>query len=119
MSVPPATNSQVLEAWTALRDEVAPWIGERATTLFACATATAARHETTAGYFARELEQSGDNPDAPQVTAAEQLLIDWGRLIASGDDVPAAFSERLEKTFSPERRSALLAFAGQTLELDQ
>jgi len=104
--------------WYSLRDEIAPWIGERAVTLFAYAISDAAGSRVLAPYFRKILVDAGDDPVSPQVTEAEQRLIDWGRLIATTPHaIPAEFSTLLESTFAPERRLTLLAFAGLTVAL--
>ncbi|MET0805872.1 MAG: hypothetical protein ABWX66_05965 [Lacisediminihabitans sp.] len=104
--------------WYALRDEIAPWIGERAVTLFAYAIADAAGSRVLAPHFRKILVDAGDDPVSPQVTEAEQRLIDWGRLIATTPHgIPAEFTALLEETFAPERRLTLLAFAGLTVAL--
>lgn len=105
--------------WQVLRDELAPWIGDRAVALFAYAISRADGCEQNALAFRKQLVDAGDDPDRPQVTEAEQLLIDWGRLIATDPTaVPDDIVARVEATFSPERRLTLLAFAGQLIALD-
>lgn len=100
--------------WYKLRDELVPWIGERAFALFCYSISKANECENSSLFFRRSLVDSGDDPDAPEVTETEQLLVDWGRLIvASPHDIPEEFYGRLEEAFSPERRLTLLAFAGQ------
>jgi alkylhydroperoxidase family enzyme len=100
--------------WTQLREELAPWIGERAVTLFAYTISDANDCEQSALFFRRILVDAGDDPEQPQVTETEQLLIDWGRLIVrTPHDIPDEFYARLEAAFSPERRLTLLAFAAQ------
>ena len=102
--------------WYSLWDEIAPWIGERALSLFSYAISDENGCEGSALYFRKRLSDAGDDPDNPQVTEAEQLLIDWGRLIAGNPHgIPQVFYDRLEATFSPERRVTLLAFAGLTV----
>lgn len=103
-------------AWLELKDELVPWIGERAFTLFCYSISRANRCENDALAFRRVLVDSGDDPENPEVTEAEQLLVDWGTLIVTTPhDIPEEFYARLEETFSPERRLTLLSFAGQML----
>jgi hypothetical protein len=46
------------------------------------------------------------------VTEAEQLLMDWGRLIARAPrDIPDEMYSRLEASFNPKLRVILVAFA--------
>jgi hypothetical protein len=102
--------------WYQLKDELVPWIGERAFTLFCYSISQANRCENCALYFRRILIDSGGDPDNPEVTEAEQLLIDWGKLLVRArHDIPDAFYGELEETFAPERRLTLLAFAGQMI----
>ncbi len=100
--------------WYTLRDDLVPFIGERAVSLFSYAISDENDCLVCSVFFRRILIDNGEDPDNPQVTETEQLLIDWGRLIASN---PAGISDefygRLEKAFSPQLRVLLLAFAGQ------
>ncbi len=100
--------------WYTLRDELVPFIGERAVSLFSYAISDENDCLVCSVFFRRILIDNGEDPDNPQVTEAEQLLIDWGRLIASTPgDIPDEFYARLEKVFNPQLRVLLLAFAGQ------
>ena len=74
--------------WYVLRDELAPFIGERAVSLFSYAISDENDCLVSSAYFRRILIDNGEDPDSPQVTEVEQLLIDWGRLhreVARGD----------------------------------
>ena len=100
-------------AWFALRDELIPFLGERAVNLFCYSISDGypAPYPTT--FFRRELELNGDDPLDPQVTEAERLLIDWGRALGAGAaSVPAELMDRLEQNFQPKLRLLLTAFAG-------
>ncbi|MHB1172217.1 MAG: hypothetical protein ACYCZY_06940 [Lacisediminihabitans sp.] len=100
--------------WYTLKDELVPWIGERAFTLFCYVISDENGCLTCSLFFRKILVDSGDDPDNPEVTETEQLLMDWGRLIVrSPHDIPQDFYGRLEQAFNPERRLTLLAFAGQ------
>ena len=100
--------------WYTLRDELVPFIGERAVSLFSYAISDENDSLVCSVFFRRILIDSGEDPDNPQVTEAEQLLIDWGRHIAANPGgITREFSARLEKAFSPQLRVMLLAFAGQ------
>lgn len=99
--------------WYVLRDELAPLIGERAVALFSYAISDENDCLVCSVYFRRILIDNGEDPDNPQVTEVEQLLIDWGRLIArSPADIPDELYARLEAAFSPQLRVQLVAFAG-------
>ena len=102
--------------WYTLRDELVPFIGERAVSLFSYAISDANDCLVCSVFFRRILIDNGEDPDAPQVTEAEQLLIDWGRLIAARPaSIPDEIYARLEATFSPQLRVLLVAFAGQMI----
>ncbi|MCU1439831.1 MAG: hypothetical protein JWP85_828 [Rhodoglobus sp.] len=102
--------------WYVLRDDLVPFIGERAVSLFSYAISDENGSLVCSVFFRRILIDNGEDPDNPQVTEAEQLLIDWGRLIArSPSAIPAAVYERLEATFNPQLRVLLVAFAGQMI----
>lgn len=101
------------EEWFTLRDALVPYIGERAVSLFSFAISDEYGSPICAAFFRKLLTDSGEDLSHPQVTETEQLLIDWGRLVA-GDPhaVPAEMYERLEQTFNPKLRTILVAFAG-------
>jgi hypothetical protein len=108
-----ATAFTAYIAWFDLRDELIPFLGERAVNLFCFAISDGypAPYPTT--FFRRELELNGDDPLDPQVTEAERLLIDWGRSLGAGAaSVPSGLADRLEQTFQPKLRLLLTAFAG-------
>ncbi len=100
-------------AWFELRDELIPFLGERAVTLLCFAISDGYPAPYPTAFFRRELELNGDNPLDPQVTEAERLLIDWGRSLGAGAaSVPAELADRLERPFQPKLRLLLTAFAG-------
>jgi len=100
-------------AWFELRDELIPFLGERAVNLFCFAISDGYAAPYPATFFRRELELSGDDPLDPQVTEAERLLIDWGRALGAGAaSVPAELADAIERTFQPKLRLLLTAFAG-------
>ena len=100
--------------WYTLRDELVPFIGERAVSLFSYAISDENDCLVCSVFFRRVLIDNGEDPDNPQVTEAEQLLIDWGRLIVRDPaGIPDEFYAKLEAAFSPQLRVILLAFAGQ------
>ncbi|QEO10277.1 hypothetical protein [Protaetiibacter larvae] len=99
--------------WYTLKDELEPYIGERAVSLFSYAISDANECLICSVFFRRILIESGDDPDNPQVTETEQLLLDWGRMIAlDPNNIPAEFRARLEAAFQPKLRLILVAFAG-------
>lgn len=110
---------EVYMGWYTLRDELEPYIGERAVSLFAYAISEANGCVVCAASFRRVLVESGDDPDNPEVTESERLLLDWGRMLANRPgEVPSDFLTRLEAAFSPKLRVMLVAFAGQTVAMN-
>lgn len=102
--------------WYTLKDELVPYIGERAFSLFAYAISDANDCLVCSVFFRRILIDSGDDPDEPEVTETERLLLDWGRMIATAPaEIPPEFRARLEEAFAPQLRLVLVAFAGQML----
>jgi len=100
--------------WYVLRDELVPYIGERAVSLFCYAISDENDCLVCSVFFRRILIDSGENVDSPQVTETEQLLMDWGRLIARNPGgIPDDMFARLEAAFNPKLRVILVAFAGQ------
>lgn len=110
---------EVLMGWYRLRDELEPYIGERAVSLFAYSISDANGCVVCAASFRRVLTESGDDPDNPEVTETEQLLLDWGRMLAANPGgIAAEFRARLEEAFTPKLRLMLVAFAGQTVAMN-
>ena len=100
--------------WYTLKDELVPYIGERAVSLFSYAISAENDCLICSVFFRKILIDSGEDVDNPQVTEAEQLLMDWGRLIARDPHgIPDELYATLEATFQPKLRLILLAFAGQ------
>jgi hypothetical protein len=99
--------------WFAARDEVVPFLGERAVDLFSLALSRAYGAPYPVAFFEHTLEAAGDDPAAPTVTEAEALLLEWGAAIgANPTDIPAELTARIEQTFQPRLRLALVGFAG-------
>lgn len=99
--------------WFTLRDAVVPYVGERAVSLFCLAISDEYGSQICAEYFRAVLVDAGEDLDNPQVTETEQLLIDWGRLIARDPHgVPDEMYAHLEERFNPTLRTLLVAFAG-------
>ena len=100
--------------WYTLKDELVPYIGERAVSLFSYAISEQNDCLICSVFFRKILIDSGEDVDNPQVTETEQLLMDWGRLIARDPHgIPDEMYARLEQSFNPKLRLILLAFAGQ------
>jgi hypothetical protein len=102
--------------WESLREQIAPFVGERAVSLLAFSIFDEADGFEGAAYFREALSQSGTDVDAPEVTEAEGLLIRWGRLMArDAEGVPADVDAAFERTFTPQLRELLIQFAALTV----
>jgi len=94
-----------------LREQIVPFLGERVVTMFAFSVADGFPSPEIAAPYRRELEDAGDDPLDPQVTEAERLLLDWGRLIGANRAVGTELAARLAETFQPKLRDLLSAYA--------
>jgi Mn2+/Fe2+ NRAMP family transporter len=111
MNQGPSVASPFAE-WFELRDELTPYIGERAFALFALAVCASSGNASATAYFRQLVIDSGDDPDRPQVTETEQLLITWGRMISvERAETDAALAERFANAFNPALRRLLVRFA--------
>jgi alkylhydroperoxidase family enzyme len=102
-----------LMTWYNLRDAVVPFLGERATMLFAHAISAGTDCLVCSTFFRRILIERGDNPDALILDEWEQTVVDYGRQLARdphgvSDELFARLSARLR----PQEIVALTAFAG-------
>ena len=71
-----------LMTWYDLRDEVAAFLGDRATLLFAHAISTGTDCLICSTFFRRLLIDAGDNPDDPRLDDREALIVEFGRQLA-------------------------------------
>jgi hypothetical protein len=105
--------------WFTLRDALVPYLGERAVNLLSYAISKGYGSPICSAYFGTVLKDAGEDLDNPQVTETEQLLIDWGRLVARDPHgVPDDMYAQLEQTFNPKLRTILVAFAGFMVALN-
>ena len=101
--------------WNALRSELVPYIGERATALFAHAVAAGSGESAFTQSLRRGLIDSGEDIENPRVTETERLLIDWGWMLArTPDAIDDTMHARLESSFTPVLRGILSRFAAET-----
>ena len=102
-----------LMQWYALRDEVAPVLGERLTLLFAHAISAQTDCLICSTFFRRLLTQSGEDPDRLTLDAREQAVVDYGRQLARDpNDVSDELFARLSAFLNPEQIVSLTAFGG-------
>ena len=102
-----------LMEWYALREELLEFIGEREFNLFSHAISTENHCLVCSTFFRKILQDSGDNPDDPEISQREQVLIDFGRrCVTEPGNVDDALFARLEGFFIDSQIVALTAFAG-------
>ena len=102
--------------WETLRQEIVPYVGERALSLLAFAVFDEADGFEGAAYFRESLRASGTDVDSPEVTESEELLIRWGRLFArDAEGIPADVQAGFERVFNPQLREKLVQFAALTV----
>ena len=97
--------------WYTLRNELEPFIGERAVSLFSYAISDANDCLVCSVFFRKILIESGDDPDNPVVTETEQLLLEWGRLIAT---TPGEIPDAFYASTLPAHSKGLAAMGGCT-----
>lgn len=99
--------------WFQLREQIVPYLGERVVDLYCHALSKALGAPHCVARFRAVLEAGGDDPDNPQLTDVEQLLIEWGAAIGTDPGgIPAELTARVEETFQPRLRALLTGFAG-------
>ena len=105
------TAFRALMEWYALRDEVAPFLGERRTNLFAYAISAQTDCLICSTFFRRILIEAGDNPDAPELDAFDQAVLEYGRQLARDpNQVGDALFARLVRHLGHEQLVTLTAF---------
>jgi alkylhydroperoxidase family enzyme len=102
-----------LMTWYDLRDEVARFLGDRATALFAHAISAGSECLICSTFFRRLLIDAGDDPDDPRLDEREALVVEFGRQLARdphgvSDDLFA----RLSGSFLADQIVALTALGG-------
>jgi hypothetical protein len=102
--------------WETLREEITPYVGERALSLLAFAVFDEADGFEGAAYFRESLRESGTDVESPEVTESEGLLIRWGRLFArDSEGIPGDVQADFEHAFNPQLRELLVNFAALTV----
>jgi alkylhydroperoxidase family enzyme len=104
---------RALMAWYDLRDEVVPFLGERATTLFAHAISAGTDCLVCSTFFRRLLIDSGEDPEALRLDDWEQTIVAYGRQLAvDPHGVADELFDRLSARLEPDQIVALTAFGG-------
>jgi len=97
--------------WYPLRDEVASFLGDRDTTIFAHAVSTETACIVCSTFFRRILVDSGEDPDRLELNARTQALVAFGRELGRDQGrVPAAAYAAVAELLSPPQVVALVAF---------
>lgn len=100
--------------WYTLADELAGIIGDRGVNLFSSAISEANECLVCSVFFRRILIDSGEDPDDLRTTPEEDVLMAFGRAIATTPGaIPSELRASVEATWSAEARLVLVAFAGQ------
>jgi alkylhydroperoxidase family enzyme len=97
--------------WYSVRDAVAAFLGDRATTLFAHAVSTQSDCLICSTFFRRLLKEAGEDPDALQLTERERVVVDYGRqLVRDANGVSDGLYARLAAFLRPEQVVTVTAF---------
>ncbi|MDR0884557.1 MAG: hypothetical protein LBN05_08140 [Oscillospiraceae bacterium] len=100
--------------WYALHDLLVPIIGARGVSLFSYAISSGNDCLICSTFFRKILIDNGDDPDHPNLTAQEQLLIDFGKAFSiSPHRIPQRLYDQLQAQFTHEQQVLLIGFAGQ------
>ena len=92
---------RALMTWYDLRDEVEPFLGKRATVLFAHAISAGTDCLICSTFFRRLLIDAGDDPDDPELDDREGLVVSYGRQLARDPNgVSDELFARLSSVFS-------------------
>jgi alkylhydroperoxidase family enzyme len=104
---------RALMTWYELRDQVAPFLGERLTVLFAHAISVGTDCLVCSTFFRRVLIDSGEDPEALRLDEWEQTIISYGRqLSVDPHGVSDELFRRMAERLKPEQVVALTAFGG-------
>ena len=105
-----------LMEWYPLRDEVAAFLGERLTTLFAHAVSTETECLVCSTFFRRILIEGGENPDDLELDERESAVVAYGVALARDPrQVSAPVFDRVAGRLTPPQIVAITAFAGMMI----
>ncbi|HSA57749.1 MAG TPA: hypothetical protein VLE53_18690 [Gemmatimonadaceae bacterium] len=100
-----------LMEWYPLRDTIRPFLGDRATTVFAHAISAETDCLICSTFFRRILIDAGENPDELVLDDQEALLVAFGRQLARDPKgVPDELYARLARRYDTQQIVALTAF---------
>jgi alkylhydroperoxidase family enzyme len=102
-----------LMTWYDLRAAIVPFLGERATTLFAHAISSGTDCLVCSTFFRRILIDSGEDPESLRLDDWEQTVVDYGRQLAvDPHGVSDGLFGRLAARLRPDQIVTLTAFGG-------
>jgi alkylhydroperoxidase family enzyme len=105
------TALHALMTWYPLKDRVVPFLGERATTLFAHAISARTDCLICSTFFRRIMVESGADPDALTLDERERTIVEYGVQLASdANGVSDALYDRLAAFLEPAEIVDLTAF---------
>ena len=111
----PAALRALME-WYPLRDEVAAFLGNRPTTIFAHAVSTEADCLICSTFFRRILIDAGEDPDALRLDAREAALVAYGRALTRDlRRVPDAEYAGVAAFLAPPQIVALTGFGAMMI----
>jgi len=100
-----------LMSWYPLRDAVVPFLGDRATTLFAHAISAETDCLICSTFFRRILVDAGEDPDALVLDGRERALVAFGRAMAvPPHTIPDALYDEVTQGLDESQVVALVTF---------
>jgi alkylhydroperoxidase family enzyme len=104
---------RALMEWYPLRDSVREFIGDEEVNYFCHAISSQSGCLICSTFFRKILIDSGKDPDKPELTEREQLLIEFGRqCVTDANEIGEELFNRLRAHFNEEQIVLLTAFAG-------
>ena len=105
-----------LMEWYPLRDEVAGFLGERLTTLFAHAVSTETECLICSTFFRRVLLEIGENPDALRLDERDRAIVEYGlALTRNSAHVTDPVYQAAANHLTAPQMVALTAFGGMMI----
>ncbi len=99
--------------WYTLYDLLQPVIGDRALSLFSYSISSGNRCLICSIFFRKILIDSGDDPENPNLSDTEKLLMDFGFAICENPhEIPDEIYDKLKEKFNDEQLVLLVSFAG-------
>ena len=102
--------------WYPLYTEVQGILGNRLAYLYAHAISTASNCPLCSTFFRRIIIDAGEKPEDLVLTDWEQLVLDFGSVIAAEQgQVPEALYRQISSRYNDQEMVILIAFAGQMI----